>query len=83
MKKIVFFIFLVSLVNLFAKSNNDIKAKEIEKQIKREQLYAKEQKFYQGKDYNLTDKQIDKHILQGVKKIEPEYDLDITDLYSD
>jgi len=83
MKEIVFFIFLVSLVNLFAKSNNDIKAKEIEKQIKREQLYAKEQKFYQGKDYNLKDKEINNDILQGVKKIEPEYDLDITDLYSD
>ena len=55
----------------------------IQKEIEAEKKFAKEQKFYQGEDYNLTEHEVDEKALDKVPLIEPEYDFDITDLYSD
>ena len=67
--------------NMSAKT--DITKVEIEKQIKREKSYAKEKKFYQGSDYNLSSHEVNKESLKHIKKIEPDYDFDMDDVYSD
>ena len=75
-------------LSLFAQNNvTDSNSSEInknlQKAIEKEQKYKKEQKFYQGKDYNLSEQKIDPKSVDKVPLIEPEYDFDITDLYSD
>ncbi len=83
---------LISLITtLLLAQNNNTKTsdlnntieKNIQKEIEKEKKYAKEQKFYMGKDYNLSEHQVDKESLKNVPVIEPEYDFDITDLYRD
>ena len=67
-------------------SNQSEKAKleeQIRKQMEREQQYAREQKFYQGDEYDLDSHKVDPKVLEKVPKIEPEYDFDMTDVYSD
>ncbi len=69
--------------NVSRDNNKSEYQKNLQKAIEKEKKYKKEQKFYMGKDYNLTDKKIDKKTLDNVPLIEPEYDFDITDLYND
>ena len=69
--------------NKTVKTKEEILKEELKKQMELEAKYAREQRFYQGKDYNLTEKQIDKKILKDVPVIEPDYDFDITDVYRD
>ena len=69
--------------NNVTESNSSAINKNIQKAIEKEKKYKKEQKFYQGKDYNLSEQQIDPKSVDKVPLIEPEYDFDITDLYSD
>jgi hypothetical protein len=68
--------------NLSKKSDDALKS-NIEKMIEKEKKYKEEQKFYMGKDYNLTEHEVDKKTVDKVPSIEPEYDFDITDLYAD
>ncbi len=49
----------------------------IQKQIAKEKKYKKEQKFYMGKEYNLTEKKIDPDSLKKIKIIEPDYDFEM------
>jgi len=56
--------------------------KHVEEQMKREAKYAKEKAFYMGKDYNLTEHQVDPKSLKKIKTIEPEYDFDMDDVYN-
>lgn len=49
----------------------------IKKAIEKEKQFKNEQKFYQGEDYNLTDKKIDDSSLKDIKAIEPEYDFEM------
>ena len=68
------------------KDNNDSNStinKNLQKLIEKEKKIKKEQKFYQGDDYNLTETAVDKSTVDKVPLIEPEYDFDITDLYND
>jgi cell division protein FtsX len=69
------------------KENNATKQKIIEEkikeQMKREEKYAKEQRFYQGDEYDLKAHEVDPNSLPDVPVIEPEYDFDITDVYRD
>ena len=69
--------------NISKENNKSEYEKNLQKAIEKEKKFKKEQKFYMGKDYNLTDKKIDKKTLDNVPLIEPEYDFDITDLYND
>ena len=64
-------------------SKEEILKRQLKKQMEREEKYAKEQKFYQGKEYNLKDKEIDEASLKHLPTIEPDYDFDITDVYAD
>jgi len=56
---------------------------EVQKQMEREKKYEKERMFYQGKDYNLSSVEVNKESLKHIKAIEPEYDFDMDDVYSD
>ena len=58
-------------------------SKNLQKAIEKEQKYKREQKFYQGDDYNLSEHKVDDSTVEKVPLIEPEYDFDITDLYND
>jgi len=62
---------------------SDVVQKHIQEQMQREQKYAKEQKFYQGKDYNLSAVEVDQSDLDSIPTIEPENDFDMTDVYRD
>jgi len=57
--------------------------KNIQKAIEEEKKFKKEQKFYMGDDYNLSEQKVDKDSVKKVPLIEPEYDFDMTDVYSD
>ena len=48
--------------------------KQIEKQMAREKKYAKEQRFYQGDEYDFKSKEIDPETLKDIKPIEPDYE---------
>ncbi len=73
--------------NLQKSDGNVSKTKLTEQQIKeqmaREKKYAKEQKFYQGEEYDLKAAEINKKSLDHIPAIEPDYDFDITDVYRD
>ena len=64
-------------------SSSDITKKEVQDQMKREEKYAKEQIFYQGDDYDLSQHDVNEKSLDSIPVIEPDYDFDITDVYRD
>ena len=51
--------------------------KHLKEQMEREKKYAKEKTFYMGKDYNLSEHQVDPKSLKHIKPIEPDYDFDM------
>jgi hypothetical protein len=57
--------------------------KQVQEQMKREEKYAKEQAFYQGSDYNLSEHEVDPGSLDSISVPKPEYDFDMDDVYSD
>jgi len=65
------------------KSSNSIVQKHIEEQMKKEQQYARERAFHQGKDYNLDDTKVDPDTVNSVPLIKPEDDFDMSDVYRD
>jgi len=95
MYKISIYAMVVSsmFITLSANDNNSteqnsskkvhITKSEVKKQIEREKKYAKEKKFYQGEEYNLSASKVNKESLKHVKKIEQDYDFDMDDVYSD
>ena len=60
-----------------------LKAKHVKEQMEREKKFAKEQKFYQGKEYDLSAEKVDPKDLDSIPEIEPENDFDMTDVYRD
>ena len=69
-------------------SNQSVKKdtfeKQVQEQMQREKKYAKEQKFYQGSDYNLSAFEIDEDSLTDVPALEPDYDFDMSSgVYTD
>jgi len=75
--------------NTKAKSNTENNAstkakraeKQIQEQMKREEKYAKEQTFYQGKNFDLSEHEVDPNSLDAIPEIEPEYDFNMDDVY--
>ncbi|AKF25390.1 hypothetical protein YH65_08310 [Sulfurovum lithotrophicum] len=61
------------------------KTKEaVKKAMELEKKYAKEQRFYQGSEYDLKSKEFDPETLKKVPAIEPDYDFDMDEgVYSD
>jgi len=68
-----------------SENNDSVKAKRAEKQIqeqiKREEKYAKEKTFYQGRDYDLSELEVDPNSLEAIPEIEPDYDFNMDDVY--
>jgi len=64
-------------------SKSDKLKQRIKDQMKREKKYAKEQRFYQGDEYDLKAHEVDPASLPDVPLLEPDYDFDITDVYRD
>ncbi len=89
MKKILLPLFLGSFfLTLHAQENNstikaEIRKKQVQEQIEREKKYAKEQVFYQGDDYNLSEAEVDKKSLSGISVMKPDYDFDMDNVYSE
>ncbi len=62
----------------------DKTSEAVKKAMELEEKYAKEQRFYQGDEYDLKSKEIDPETLKKVPAIEPDYDFDMdTGVYSD
>ena len=57
--------------------------KQIQEQMKREEKYAKEKTFYQGRDYDLSSSEVDKNSLSSIPVIEPDYNFSMDDAYRD
>jgi len=74
-------ILLFSLSSLFASSSTSIAQKELQKQMQKEQKYAKEQKFYQKKDYDLKSMEVNLDSLSSIPDTEDEDDFDMDDVY--
>lgn len=72
------FAVLLCCTALSAADDNNTKQaliqKQIEKQKALEKKYAKEQRFYQGDEYDLKSKEVDPDILKDVKPLEPDYE---------
>ena len=64
-------------------NSTNLEQLNIEKAIKQEEKFKKEQKFYLGDDYNLSEHKIDPKSLDKIKPIEPYYDFDMANVYSD
>jgi len=63
---------------------NNITKKAVKKAMELEKKYAKEQRFYQGAEYDLKSKEFDPDTLKKVPTIEPDYDFDMdTGVYDD
>ena len=63
---------------------NDKTKEAIKKAMELEKKYAKEQRFYQGSEYDLKSKEFDPDTLKKVPSIEPDYDFDMDEgVYSD
>ena len=70
-----------STVNVENNSTLTKAEKHLEEQIKKEQKFAKEQRFYQGADYDLSSHEVDSNSLDSIPLIEPEYDFNMDDVY--
>ncbi len=66
-------------------NNESAKAKrakqQIEEQMKREEKYAKEQTFYQGKNFDLSELEVDPKSLDAIPDLEPDYSFNMDDVY--
>ncbi len=82
------FIILLGLFTSVLFSSQDIQKeremrieRNIQKAIELEEKYAKEQIFYDEKNYDFNSSKVDEESLKHIPALEPEYDLDIDDAY--
>jgi hypothetical protein len=74
--------------NMSKESNQTVESDKTKEAVKKamelEEKYAKEQRFYQGDEYDLKSKEIDPETLKKVPAIEPDYDFNMdTGVYDD
>ena len=97
MKKLFMSALLIcsSMVALHAENNSSTKEnseknatvkekraeKQLQEQIKKEEKYAKEKTFYQGKNYDLSDLEVDPNSLDSIPDLEPDYSFNMDDVY--
>ncbi len=95
-KPFISILLIISLaVSLNAENNNSTKIKpennaskkvkraekQLQEQMKREEKYAKEQTFQHGKNYDLSDLEVDPKSLDAIPEIEPDYEFNMDDVY--
>jgi len=85
MKSILTLLFVSLFFNTSLLAKDDNKSKDaIQKAIEKEKKFAKEQKFYQGDEYDLKSEEIDPSMIDAIPSIEPENDFDMSEgVYSD
>jgi hypothetical protein len=92
--KLAIMILLIGFISLLSAENNttkldknitkdDLIKKQVQEQMEKEAKYAKEQRFYQGNEYNLSSAEINEKSLSSIPAIEPDYDFNMDDTYSD
>ncbi len=59
----------------------DKSKKHLAEQIAKEKKFAKEQRFYQGDEYDLSSHEVDSDSLDSIEVIEPEYDFSMDHVY--
>jgi len=74
-------IFFISFLSANSLSKSSIANQELQKQIEKEKKYAKEQKFYQKKEYDLKSMEINPDSLSSIPDTEEEDDFDMDDVY--
>ena len=86
MKKFLIFVIIFNAI-LFASDNNGVSdekkirlKKQIEKEMQKEKKYAREQTFYQGKNYDLKGAEVNEESLSSLPILEAD-DLDMDDVY--
>ncbi len=72
---------LIGLLSADSLSKDSIANQELQKQIEKEKKYAKEQKFYQKKEYDLKSMEINPDSLSSIPDTEDEDDFDMDDVY--
>jgi type II secretory pathway pseudopilin PulG len=60
------------------KQKTDAEQKAIQAAIEKEKKFAKEQKFYQGDEYDLKSEEIDPATVDSVPLQEPDFDFDMS-----
>ena len=88
MKFLLLFISLMLMVVVSSADTNSSSAKsithkQIQEQIEKEKKFAKEKRFYQGNEYDLKGAEVNKESLSKIPVLEPDYDFDMDDVYSD
>ena len=67
---------------LFASSSSDKRLKKnIAKQLKKEKKFAREQTFYNAKNYDFKGAEVNKDSLKFVPNLEPQDDFDMDNVY--
>ncbi|SHO80756.1 hypothetical protein MNB_SV-15-405 [hydrothermal vent metagenome] len=88
MKKLIGLTILTTLF-LYSENNSSIEQNltqaqiELQKQIEREKGFAKDGTFLKGEDYDLSYAEVNRSTLDNIPLIEPDYDFDMDDVYSD
>lgn len=72
----------LALLTLFSFASDDLQQKNIQKQIEKEKKYKEEQKFYQGKEFDLDSFKVDEDSLKSIPE-QPDYndDFDMDNTY--
>ena len=90
MRRLLLFVVIANVIGVgsvsakkIEKKDENLTQKNIQKAMEQEKKFAKEQRFYHGKEYDLKSKEVDEKTIQSVPSIEPDYDFDITDVYRD
>jgi len=89
MKKLLGLTLLATIVLLSNENNSTIEQNltktqiELQKQIDREKAFAKDGTFLKGEDYDLSYAEVNSSNLDHIPTIEPDYDFDMDDVYSD
>ncbi|OQX74575.1 MAG: hypothetical protein B6D59_01895 [Campylobacteraceae bacterium 4484_4] len=65
------------------KDEDAITQQHVKEQLELEKKYAKEQEFYNAEDYNFSAVEVDEKSLSKIPKIEPDFDFNMDDVYSD
>ena len=79
-------LFITALISLSAnettaKPKTQTMDKAVQKIIEKEQKFAKEQKFYQGNEYDLKSQEVDSSSLENIELLKPQDDFDMDDVY--
>ncbi|TLP37077.1 hypothetical protein [Arcobacter arenosus] len=74
-------VFILAFLIIGSYANDNLQEKNLQKQIEKEKKYKEEQKFYQGKNYDLDSFKVDENSLKNIpeqKNYNEDFDMDHT-----